>query len=143
MISGNVKSHLIRGAGGLILGVALARVGLSNYGELHKMFVLRSPPLFLMFGGAVGIAAAGFFVFSRHQKLPERKIHPGTIPGGVLFGLGAVLAGGCPSIALVQLGEGYVYAPFSVAGIALGVWLYPKVHARFFRWSRGACDEDR
>jgi len=27
----------------------------------------------------------------------------------------------------------------SLGGILLGTWLYPPVHARFFRWDKGSC----
>ncbi len=142
-VSPGVRAHLVRGVAGLLLGVALARTGVTDYDELHRMFILADPRLFLVFAGAVLLIAVGLLLLLRDPALPKKGIHRGTVPGGALFGLGAVLAGGCPAISLAQLGQGYVFALLAVAGIALGTWLYPKAHARFFRWDRAGCDEDR
>jgi uncharacterized membrane protein YedE/YeeE len=57
-----------------------------------------------------------------------------------MFGVGWVLSGGCPAVALAQLGEGQLPALLTVAGILFGAWLYPKVHRRLFRWDVGSCE---
>jgi hypothetical protein len=44
--------------------------------------------------------------------------------GGILFGVGWALSGGCPGVVLTQLGEGKLYALFALFGIGLGNWLY-------------------
>ena len=70
-----------------------------------------------------------------------RPIHPGTLPGGVLFGLGWAVCGACPAVALVQMGEGQLGGAFTFAGILAGNWVYAAVHERFFRWTPGVCLE--
>ena len=40
------------------------------------------------------------------MKFAPRNIHPGTLIGGALFGTGWAISGGCPTIALAQIGEG-------------------------------------
>ena len=57
---------------------------------------------------------------------PERAatLLLGTILGGVLFGLGWVVSGACPGVILAQLGEGKLYALFSLVGVAIGNWAY-------------------
>ena len=57
----------------------------------------------------------------------------------MLFGLGWALAGGCPSIPLVQLGEGKVLALFTVTGIVAGVLVFRFVQRRYLRWDVGSC----
>lgn len=124
---------------GLAMGLVLSFVGFTNYDEVHKMFLFTDLRLFLTFGGAVLIAALvlNFLV----QGLPaETKIwHPGIIPGGMIFGAGWAISGSCPSIALVQIGEGQLAAAFTILGIMLGIWLYRPAHQRFFRWDTGSC----
>ncbi|HTP49445.1 MAG TPA: YeeE/YedE thiosulfate transporter family protein, partial [Anaeromyxobacteraceae bacterium] len=66
-------------------------------------------------------------------------IHKGTVAGGLLFGLGWGLTGGCPSIAVVQLGEGRLAAGASVAGVLVGTWLTRRLAARF-DWRTSTCD---
>jgi uncharacterized membrane protein YedE/YeeE len=55
---------------------------------------------------------------------PPRPILKGTLLGGVLFGVGWALSGACPGVAVMQLGEGKLYALFILGGIVLGNWLY-------------------
>ena len=60
------------------------------------------------------------------------KINPigvHTAVGAFLFGLGAVIAGGCASGTLMRVGEGFtmqaVALVFFVAGSVIGAWAYP------------------
>jgi len=88
----------------------------------------------------VALSTMGFLLLARGKKLPRRAIHKGTIPGGVLFGIGWALTGACPTGALVQVGEGKLMAGLTVVGIAFGAWLYPVLHRALFRWPLQACD---
>jgi len=57
---------------------------------------------------------------------PEAHIFPvglSTIAGGLLFGFGMVIAGGCVSGSLYRLGEGYVTSISSILGISVGMIL--------------------
>ena len=44
-----------------------------------------------------------------------------TIIGGVLFGIGMVIAGGCVSGSLYRIGEGYIASLFSILGVITGL----------------------
>ena len=134
------KSHLLLGLFGLLMGYSLYFIGFSNYDEVHKLFLLEDLRLLLTFAGAVLLAAVGFAVAARGRSLPGKKIHKGTIIGGVIFGAGWAISGACPSIALVQLGSGYLPALATVAGIITGIWLFKKLKPKYFRWDTGACE---
>jgi uncharacterized membrane protein YedE/YeeE len=103
------------------------------------MFTFADLRLLFTFAGAVGIAYVGFLIFAYGRRIERKKFHPGTIPGAILFGAGWAVTGSCPSIAFVQLGQGYLPAAFTILGIAAGVWLYRAVHRRLFRWDTGSC----
>jgi uncharacterized protein len=132
---------------GLALGYVLSRLGFTEWGEVHTMFTLGllaggpsalSLRLLLAFCGAVGVAMVGFFIFARRDAIPPRPVHRGTLVGGLLFGVGWALSGGCPSIAVVQLGEGRLAAGVSVAGVLLGTWVARQVAARL-HLATGTC----
>lgn len=124
---------------GLLMGLTLSFIGFTNFGEVHKMFLFADLRMLFAFAGAV-VFATIFFRYFVEDMPPTRKLmHPGIIPGSLLFGAGWAITGSCPSIALVQLGEGQLVAGFTILGILLGVWLYRHVHRRFFRWDSGAC----
>jgi uncharacterized membrane protein YedE/YeeE len=132
--------HLVVAGLGLIMGFSLSRIGFSEFREVHRMFTFADWRLLATFAGALVLTALGFGLLFGQRPYPPRPIHPGTLPGGVLFGLGWAVTGACPAIALVQLGEGRAPAALTLVGIALGSWLYPKIHGRWFRWDRGGCD---
>lgn len=131
--------HLRSALMGLLMGLTLSFVGFTNFDEVHKMFLLSDLRMLFTFAGAV-VFATIFFRYFVEGMPPSRKLmHPGIIPGAFLFGTGWAVTGSCPSIALVQLGEGQLVAGFTVLGILLGVWIYRPIHRRFFRWDSGSC----
>ena len=133
------RLHLSMSFLGLALGFGLSRIGFSDFGQVHQMFTFADLRLTMTFAAAVFLTWLGFRYWVSPEQHPNRIIHPGTLPGGVLFGMGWALSGACPSIAWVQLGEGKLIAIVTITGIAAGTWLYPKLHARFFRWSSDSC----
>ena len=88
--------------------------------------------------------AIGFSIIAKlqHPKWAPRPIHKGTLAGGLLFGVGWAVCGACPSIALVQLGDGQWLALWTLLGIVAGNALYAPIHARFFQFDSGTCSPD-
>ncbi|MBI5555601.1 MAG: YeeE/YedE family protein [Elusimicrobia bacterium] len=106
------------------------------------MLTLQDPRLIITFGAAVVLTGLGLAIFARHLRLPVRRIHRGTVIGGVIFGVGWAVTGICPAVPFVQLGEGRLFALISLVGMLFGSWLYPVVHARYFRWAKDSCGGD-
>lgn len=124
---------------GLLMGIALSYTGFSDFGELHRMFLFADLRLLFTFAGAVLLAFVFFNFFMEGMPQTKKPLHPGIIPGSVIFGVGWAISGSCPSIALVQIGEGQLAALFTALGILFGVWFYRQVHRKFFRWDSGSC----
>ena len=139
MNDNTLNPYVLKIAFGVLLGFSLSRIGFSSYDELHKMFVFADWRMFFTFAGALVLTTLMFQVVLRRRLQVSRPIHKGTIVGGMLFGLGWALAGGCPSIPLVQLGEGKVLALFTVTGIVAGVVVFRFVQRRYLRWDIGSC----
>lgn len=142
-----MRTYLSVAIFGLALGVVISASGLSDWGEVHRMFSLgvggRGPGLeelrlLLAFGGAVVLSIVGFRALARHDELPSKPVRKGTVPGAVLFGAGWALAGACPGAALVQLGEGKLGAVASLAGMLAGAWLHDALRKRL-GWARHSC----
>lgn len=131
---------------GLGFGFALSRIGFSSWDEVHRMFTFADLRLLLTFVvGVVGLGVGWQLVqrtVSEPLKWPDRAIHPGTLTGGALFGAGWAITGACPSIALVQLGEGQLMAMWTLVGIFVGNYVYSLAHERYFRWDLGSCIDD-
>jgi uncharacterized membrane protein YedE/YeeE len=142
-----VRPHVAVAILGVVLGAVISASGLSDWGEVHRMFSLgigRAGPaadelrLVLAFGGAVLLSIAGFRLLARRDELPAKPIRAGTVPGAVLFGAGWALAGACPGAALVQLGEGKLGALVTLAGILAGARLHDALRKRL-GWARHSC----
>lgn len=123
---------------GVALGFSLSRIGFTDYGELHRMFVFADLRLFLTFLGAVLVTGLGTLALGRWRTLPSKRLHRGAVAGGVLFGLGWAIAGACPGAAFAQLGEGKLTALLSIAGIALGSAAFLVATRKSDRESSGA-----
>ncbi len=140
-MSDSFNQHLIYGMYGLFMGVILSLVGFTNYAEVHKMFIFADFRLLFMFAATVGISMVGFAVLARKANLPRKSFTKGTVPGSLLFGAGWAITGACPSIALVQLGEGQFAAIFTVLGMLFGVWSYRRLAAGGLQLDTGVCGE--
>jgi uncharacterized protein len=131
---------------GVLMGFVLSRVGFSSWDEVHRMFTFSSLRLTLTFMVAVGVLAAAWPLIrrfsSRPVAWPERPIHRGTLAGGLIFGAGWAITGACPSIALVQVGEGQLAGLWTLVGVFGGNLLYAKVHERWFRWTTASCVDE-
>lgn len=139
------RELLASGVVGLAFGAVLSALGFSSWDALHGMLTLSDPRLLATFAVAVTLLVIAWpLVLARRVAHPPapRRIHPGTIPGGILFGAGWAITGACPAAVWVQLGELQLGALATLAGIALGSWLYPRAHARWFRWSKGSCVDE-
>ncbi len=133
------RRALAMAAFGLALGFSLSSMGFADWGEVHRMFTFASLRLLLTFATAVALTMVGFQVLGRGRTFPTRRIHSGTIAGGLLFGVGWALAGTCPAASLVALGEGRVPAILNVAGNIAGARLHAWARSRW-GWDQGSCE---
>ncbi|MFO0574715.1 MAG: YeeE/YedE thiosulfate transporter family protein [Polyangia bacterium] len=125
---------------GLPLGWVLSRSGFSAWDEVHRMFVLADARLFLAFALAALVLVPAWRILERTRRAPlgtPRPLHPGTVPGGLLFGAGWALCGACPAVAFIQLGEGQLLGLCTVAGLFTGNLLFGVLQGRVFRFSTG------
>jgi uncharacterized membrane protein YedE/YeeE len=133
---------------GIALGLAMQRSRFCFTAAMRDPLLTGSTSLTkaVIVGLAVataGFAAAQFGAFSKAGQLADAMklssldpvgLH--TVVGGVLFGIGAVIAGGCATGTLMRVGEGFVQQwlvlPFFVVGSAAGAASYPLWKAALF-----------
>ena len=126
---------------GIVMGITLSLGGLSDFEQIHRLFIFQIIPLLLVFCAAIGLNMLGFFTLFRKREITRKTYNGGTIPGSLMFGVGWAMTGACPSIALVQLGEGKLGALLTIFGILTGVWIYRAIAAPNFRLDTGICGE--
>lgn len=123
------------------MGITLSMGGLSDFEQIHGLFLLQNIPLLLVFACAIGLCMIGFATLCRKREIAKKPYNGGTIPGSIMFGIGWAMTGACPSIALVQLGEGKIGALLTIFGIVTGVWVYRTIAAPSFQLDTGVCGE--
>jgi uncharacterized protein len=117
---------------GLAFGFVLQRSRFCFASAFRDLFLLGDARMMKGVLAGLAVATAGFTVLMA-RLLPEvgfGNLPPGatvlplgihTLLGGVLFGIGMVLAGGCTSGSLYRAGEGYVGSMVALLGIILGL----------------------
>lgn len=119
---------------GLAFGVILQRSRLCFAGAFRDLVLLGDGRLLRAILLGLAVATVGFAALeARLVPDPSFGVNPNgphiqpvgiaTIVGGVAFGIGMVLAGGCVSGSLWRMGEGYVASWVAMAGILLGLEL--------------------
>jgi uncharacterized membrane protein YedE/YeeE len=117
--------------GGLAIGLALGAVGqVTRFcvrGAVADWVVFRGPGRLLswLLAIAVGalcvqaLASAGLFDAGRTIYWNERFPWLSYLVGGLLFGYGMILAGGCPQRCLVKAGQGNLKAALTLVIVAI------------------------
>jgi uncharacterized protein len=117
---------------GLAFGFVLQRSRFCFASAFRDLFLLGDARMMKGVLAGLAVATAGFTVLMA-RLLPEvgfGSLPPGatvlplglhTLLGGVLFGIGMVLAGGCTSGSLYRAGEGYIGSMVALLGIMLGL----------------------
>lgn len=117
---------------GLGFGVILQRSRLCFASAFRDLFLLRDGGNLRGILAGLAVASLGF-VLIQARAVPTPTF--GALPdqahlmpvsaqfaiGGLIFGIGMVLAGGCVSGTLYRIGEGYVGSLVALAGILLGL----------------------
>lgn len=135
---------------GTAFGFTLSRAGATRFDVIADMFKFRNAQLYFVIGTAFVLNLIAFQILRRSNSsgrygmplnLPDRHLHPGIIPGAILFGLGWAITGTCPGTAMAQLGEGHLSTLAIIGGTFAGAWIYPRIHARFFNWQASRCGD--
>jgi uncharacterized protein len=137
-VYGNIGTASLTILFGAAAGVALQRSRLCFTAAFRDLFLLRDRRAMIGLLVALAVGSAGYaLIFGARLPDPSAYYPPGahiapadwpTLLGGLAFGLGMTLAGGCISGQLYRLGEGSLVAPVAIAamvpgyGIAYQIW---------------------
>jgi uncharacterized protein len=117
---------------GLAFGFVLQRSRFCFASAFRDIFLLRHGRTMKGLLVGLAVATAGFALLMSKQIPntalgifpPSANILPvglHTVAGGLLFGVGMVVAGGCVSGTIYRMGEGYVASWVSLGGIMVGL----------------------
>ena len=109
---------------GFLFGFFLQKGALCGAAALSEVVVFRDRAKVAGIWIAIVVSMIGFAALEAAgwvQLAPKPMIWVSALVGGVLFGVGTVLAGGCISGCLFKAAEGNVNSMAGLGGIALGV----------------------
>ncbi|GAV22177.1 YeeE/YedE thiosulfate transporter family protein [Carboxydothermus pertinax] len=112
---------------GLGFGYAVSRSRFCFASAFRDLIMFRDKAMSRGVTVLIAVSAAGFFVIQLLAVLgghaPPGKINPvgwHLVIGGIIFGVGMVLAGGCVISTLVRVGEGFFHYWGVLLGIVIG-----------------------
>ncbi len=120
---------------GLAFGIVLQRSRFCFASGFRDMFLFGDGRVLKGIIIGMAVATVGFTLIMGKlladplmtQALPARAgVYPlgfQTLLGGMLFGVGMVVAGGCASGTLYRIGEGYIASVVTLGGMIIGMYL--------------------
>lgn len=129
---------------GLAFGFVLQRSRFCFASAFRDLFLLRHSRVMRGITAGMATATIGFAVLMTNlvpnpllgTLPPDAHVTPlglNTVLGGLVFGLGMVLAGGCVSGSMYRMGEGYIASWVTFSGIVFGLFL--STHTWNWWWS--------
>lgn len=122
---------------GIAFGFALERAGLGSAKKLIGQFYLTDFTVLKVMFSAIVTAMLGAFWLSRlgivdlsHVYVPQTWLLP-QLAGGLIFGIGFVVAGLCPGTSCVAAATGRGDGLAVVAGMFAGVLVAPRFDSTF------------
>jgi uncharacterized membrane protein YedE/YeeE len=126
--------RLAAAAIGVAFGFLLSWGQATSPDRIRDMLLLEDAYLYLMLGSGVAVATVGTRLLRRararalvtgepvgwERLRPERR----HIVGSAVFGLGWAISDACPGPIAAQVGQGFAWSLFTLAGVMAGVALY-------------------
>lgn len=115
---------------GIAFGAILQRGRFCIAAAARDLFLTKDTYLAKGVLYAILFTSIGFFL-AQSQGLLELQIKPlglQNVVGGLLFGVGMVIAGGCASGVLFRAGEGYITAFTAILGVLFGMAVYAEIY---------------
>ena len=115
---------------GIAFGVVLQRGRFCMAAAARDLFLTKDTYLAKGVLYAILFTSIGIFL-AQSQGLLELQIKPlglHNVIGGLMFGVGMVVAGGCASGVLFRAGEGYITAFTAILGVLFGMAVYAELY---------------
>ena len=125
---------------GALFGFLLTRAGATDPQLIADLFLFRDFHLMIVITAAIATGTLGIQLLRRLQarsltdarpiQFKPKAFRPGLVAGALIFGIGWGLTGSCPGTATTMIGEGKLFAAFTVAGILIGTLAYGVAKSR-------------
>jgi hypothetical protein len=121
---------------GIFFGFALTKAQVLSWFRIQEMFRFESIHMYGIIGLAILVGFISVQLITRFNiksvnggtiDLKPKKFHPGTLIGGIIFGLGWALTGACPGPLFALIGNGFTVILVPLISAILGTWVYGRL----------------
>ena len=127
-----VNVILVSIAVGLVYGFTLQKCQICFTSAFRDYFLFKEGRLIKALLFLVLLQMILFHFFVSNGFIPDFDDRQGGILnlviGGIIFGIGAIFAGGCASGTLYRVGEGQMVSVFALAGMLFGIGLFAELY---------------
>nr|WP_294944306.1 DUF6691 family protein [uncultured Mucilaginibacter sp.] len=118
---------------GLLFGIILIKSQVVSWFRIQEMFHLQAFHMYGIIGSAIVVAMISIMLIKRFNIktisgepviIPEKTFHWGNVYGGLIFGLGWAITGGCPGPLFAQIGGGFTVVIVTLLSAIAGTWVY-------------------
>lgn len=128
--------HLRYWAVGLFFGFVFIKAEVVSWFRIQEMFRFQSFHMYGIIGSAIVVGALSVWLIKKFNiktidgqpiTFTPKKFNKGQIFGGLIFGLGWGMTGGCPGPLFAQIGMGAIIVVLVLTSAIAGTWVYGKV----------------
>jgi uncharacterized membrane protein YedE/YeeE len=120
---------------GIFFGIVATKSEIISWYRIQEMFRFQSFHMYGVIGSAVAVGILSVALIKRFRgraadgtaiAIPAKHLGTGTRywAGGILFGFGWALTGGCPGPMFILVGNGVTVFLVALAAAVLGAWTY-------------------
>ena len=126
---------------GIYFGIVATKAEVVSWFRIQEMFRFQSFHMYGILASAVTLSAIAVQLIKRLAPkaadgstivIPPKTMGAGTRywAGGILFGAGWALTGGCPGPMFILIGNGVTIYAVALASAVLGAWTYGQLRSR-------------
>lgn len=126
---------------GIYFGIVATKGEVISWYRIQEMFRFQSFYMYGVIGSAVALGVSSVWLIKRYRlKAADGSdivIQPKTLgkgtrywAGGILFGIGWALSGGCPGPMFILVGNGVTVFAVALLAAVFGAWTYGQLRPR-------------
>lgn len=124
---------------GIFLGFVFTKSQVISWFRIQEMFRFESFHMYGIIGMAILVGFISVQIITRFNipsiggekiSLSPKKLHPGSLFGGIIFGLGWAATGACPGPLFALIGNGFTVIIIPLISAVIGTWVYGRLREK-------------
>ena len=124
---------------GIFLGFVFTKAEVISWFRIQEMFRFESFHMYGIIGMAILVGFISVQLITRFNiksiggesiELKPKKLHKGSLFGGIIFGLGWAATGACPGPLFALIGNGFTVIIVPLVSAVMGTWFYGRMREK-------------